>query len=101
MNIHEILDKWFNNLRRYANVLNVNVGEEITNGKKTGRQAIVVYVKKKVPRQQLAWNELLPDAIEGVPVDVIEWTADYELGDTEPSRYNLKVQKRIASGVKK
>jgi hypothetical protein len=101
MNIHEILDKHFTFLRQFNNVLNINVGEEITKGKKTGRQAIIVYVKKKLPLEKLKTNEILPDYVDDVPIDVIEWTADYELGNTTPSYYNPKIQKKIASGVKK
>jgi len=97
----EILEKYFEQLRKYVNVLNVNIGDEITNGTKTGRRAIVVYVSKKKKLDELKHGERLPDTIEGIPVDVIELTSDYELGDTAPSHLKPKIQKRIAGGVKR
>ena len=101
MRVHEILDKHFTFLRQFNNVLNVNAGEEITKGLKTGRQAIIVYVKKKLPLEKLTLNEILPDYVDDVPIDVIEWTTDYELGNTAPSYYNPEIQKKIAGGVRK
>ena len=99
--LYRILDKHFSHLRKYSNVLNIGIGDEITNGVKTGRHAIVVYVAKKKLLSELKKKEQLPDMIEGVPVDVIEFSSDYELGDTKPSHLSPKAQKRISSGVKK
>ena len=101
MNEYKTLDKHFKRLRKYVNVLNVNIGNEITKGINTGRLAIVVYVSKKKLLSELKKKEQLPDMIEGVPVDVIEFSSDYELGDTKPSHLSPKAQKRISSGVKK
>jgi hypothetical protein len=97
----EILEKYFEQLRKYVNVLNVNIGDEITNGINTGRRAIVVYVSKKKKLDELKHEERLPDTIEDVPVDVIELASDYELGDTAPSHLKPEIQKRIAGGVKR
>jgi hypothetical protein len=98
--LHKILDKHFERIRKVA--LNANIGDEITNGIKTGRRAIVAYVSKKKKLGELKKEERLPDMIEGVPVDVVELSSDdYELGDTAPSHLKPKEQKRIASGVKK
>lgn len=35
-------------------------------------EAIVVYVSRKVPRDQLGAGEAIPDPLEGVPVHVID-----------------------------
>jgi hypothetical protein len=98
--VFEILKKHFNELRQYPNVLNANVGEEITKGKKTGRRAIVVFVSQKKPLSVLPEHDRLPDEVEGVPVDVIEWKAEYKLGDTAPSHLDPETQRRISSGVR-
>jgi hypothetical protein len=59
---------------RFPNVngISLKLQDELIDGKPSGRKAIRVYVVKKVPREMLAFHELLPDEIEGVPVDVIE-----------------------------
>jgi len=98
--VFEILKKHFSELRKYPNVLNANVGEEITKGKRTGRKAIVVFVSQKKPLSALPINARLPDEVEGVPVDVVEWKADYKLGDTAPSHLDPETQHRISSGVR-
>jgi hypothetical protein len=97
----EILERHFDRLRKYANVLNINIGNEIKNGVETGQRAIIVYVSKKKMISQLKKKERLPDSIENIPIDVIEFSPDYEMGDTAPSQLKPEEQKRIAGGVKK
>ena len=70
--IFDILDKHFSELKKYINVLNVNVGDEVTAGKRTGRRAIVVYVSKKLLLSNLKEKDRLPMYLKKVPVDVIE-----------------------------
>ena len=55
-----------------ANVVGVGVGYRYQGGKPTDRVALVVMVRHKVPRHQLATEDILPTAIEGIPVDVQE-----------------------------
>jgi hypothetical protein len=98
--IEKILEESFEYLRRYVNVLNVNIGEEVSEGTKTGKQAIVVYVSKKKKLSQLKNEDILPDEIEGIPVDVVELSGDFELGQTRPSKLLPSIQKRISGGVK-
>jgi len=59
-------------LMRYPNVVGVADGVRMRAGKPTGEPAIVVYVERKISRQDLAESDLLPTEIEGVPVDVVE-----------------------------
>jgi hypothetical protein len=59
-------------LRDFPNVNGVGVGFEEVRGVRTDRIAIRVYVDKKLPRAQLSDDEVLPEEVEGVPVDVIE-----------------------------
>jgi hypothetical protein len=59
-------------LLRYPNVLGVATGVRMRRGMPTGESCLVVYVERKVARDQLAAGELLPSEVEGVPVDVVE-----------------------------
>ena len=55
-----------------ANVVGVGVGLRRRKGEIERQVAIVVMVTKKVPRMQLAPEDVLPWEIEGIPVDVQE-----------------------------
>jgi hypothetical protein len=59
-------------VRGLPNVRSVGVGLQERAGVPTGALAFRVYVDVKVPRDQLAPGELVPDAIEGIPTDVIQ-----------------------------
>ena len=54
------------------NVVGVGVGPKTVGGRPTNVMAIKVYVRRKVPEQELAEAELVPETIEGVPTDVEE-----------------------------
>jgi hypothetical protein len=55
-----------------ANVVGVGVGFRQRGGVRTGEVALVVMVRQKVARAQLAPADVIPTEIEGVPVDVQE-----------------------------
>jgi hypothetical protein len=55
-----------------ANVVGVGVGLRSRAGKFTEEVAIVVMVSRKLPSADLADEDLLPQEIEGIPVDVQE-----------------------------
>ena len=55
-----------------ANVVAVGMGLPQRDGVPTGEVAIVVKVRQKVPRAQLASADVIPTEIESVPVDVQE-----------------------------
>jgi hypothetical protein len=59
-------------LKGYPNVVGVGVGHEVVGGKRTDRVCIRVYVRRKLPKSQLAPEAVLPDYIDGLVVDVIE-----------------------------
>jgi hypothetical protein len=59
-------------LLRYPNVVAVGEGIQTKGGKPTGQPCIVVFVVRKIPQDQLAEDEILPEEVEGVPVDVVE-----------------------------
>jgi hypothetical protein len=53
-----------------ANVVGVGVGYAQRGGQPTRDPALVVMVTQKLPPEQLHPDDLLPQQIEGVPVDV-------------------------------
>jgi hypothetical protein len=61
---HELMQK--------ANVVGVGVGVRQRHSTLTQELAIVVFVRRKVPQNQLAPDDVIPAEIEGVPVDVQE-----------------------------
>src|SRR5215467_6788552 len=67
-----IKEKHVDRLNRFPNVVGVGVGYEVIGGKLTDRVAIRVYVRQKLPKDQLAPDAILPDTLDGLPVDVIE-----------------------------
>jgi hypothetical protein len=77
--ITEVLERNRDKLMKYPNVVGVGIGEKITGGHPTGRQAIRVYVSRKVPGGILDAHEVLPTQIAGVPTDVVE-TGDTSVG---------------------
>lgn len=63
-----------------ANVVAVGVGFVERGGHLTDEVALIVKVTRKVPRERLAREELLPQELDGVPVDVQE-VGDVHLQD--------------------
>lgn len=59
-------------LLKKANVVGVGIGFREKGGVRTGEEAIVVYVTRKMPRQELNGAELVPRSLQGRQVDVIE-----------------------------
>ncbi len=59
-------------LLRKPNVVAVGIGYRTRAGQRTDEVCIVVSVTRKVPASQLKRADLLPAAIEGIPIDVVE-----------------------------
>ena len=59
-------------LRNREGVVGVGVGKKVSNGVDTGREAIVVFVKRKRPLSELSARAILPRMVDDVEVDVIE-----------------------------
>ncbi|WP_420631109.1 hypothetical protein [Candidatus Leptofilum sp.] len=55
-----------------ANVVGVGIGFRHRHKTRTDEVVLVVMVEKKVPRAQLAPEDIIPGLIDGVPVDVQE-----------------------------
>ena len=51
----------------------VVLGEKISGGKRTGRQAIIVGVPEKLPLSQIRRQDLIPAKLQGVETDVVEF----------------------------
>ena len=52
----------------------VCVEHKIVNGEKTDKLAISVHVEKKLSKEELSADDLVPEEIEGAPTDVVEQT---------------------------
>ncbi|MBO9556802.1 trypsin-like peptidase domain-containing protein, partial [Cellulomonas sp.] len=53
-------------------VVGVDIGEKWSDGRPTGRQAIVVHVERKLGDGEIAEQDRIPATIDGVPTDVVE-----------------------------
>ena len=53
-------------------VHSVGIGPKLTNGQRTGEMAIIVWLPKKKPVEDIPPEQLIPKEIDGVPVDVVE-----------------------------
>jgi hypothetical protein len=59
-------------LLAYEGVHYVDIGFELEGGKPTGRLAIRAHVHEKQEESRLESNQILPEELDGVPVDVIQ-----------------------------
>jgi hypothetical protein len=67
-----VKDTYAGELMSKANVVGVGIGFCQKGGLRTDTVGLVVMVSRKLPRAQLAPEDLLPDEIDGIPVDVQE-----------------------------
>ena len=67
-----IKSRYESSLMKKANVVGVGIGLKRKNRQRTNEIALIVMVSKKIPKEQLAPEDLIPSEIEGVPVDVRE-----------------------------
>jgi endonuclease G len=69
----EVLKKYEKQLKQYEGVYDVGVGLPINGDQMDFNTiAILVYVHKKMSKENLSKNQILPKSLEGIPVDVIE-----------------------------
>ncbi len=68
----EVKARYEASLLKKANVVGVGVGFRQRGGELTYEVALVVSVTRKLPPAQLSPQDVIPDTIEGVPVDVRE-----------------------------
>lgn len=70
--LNQIIEDHTEDLMSRANVVGVGVGLRQVNGTYTDEKAIVVMVSKKMPIAQLGEEDIIPQEIDGVHVDVQE-----------------------------
>lgn len=73
-------------VRPEENVVGVGIGLKLIDGRPTAIRAVRIYVVRKLARRAVPAEFLLPDAIEGVPTDVIEAGRFQPLPATVPMR---------------
>ena len=64
--------KYGEDLMSKAHVQGTAIGLEKADGKYTSRVALVVLVDKKLPLEELAIKDQIPEELDGVPIDVQE-----------------------------
>ncbi len=68
----QVLKKNAKRLRKFRGVFKVDIGYRWTDGKMTGELALRVHVRRKKPESELSYDEIIPESLDGYPVDVIE-----------------------------
>ena len=63
---------WVSRSHPDHNVVGIGVGRKFKRGKSTRTRCIRIYVERKLPRQLIHPDHLIPDTVEGIPTDVIE-----------------------------
>ena len=66
------------------NVHAVGIGRKVVEGKTTRELSVRLYVVQKLAKSLLPPRDLLPETIDGVPVDVIEFESGISDGAGEP-----------------
>ncbi|MCR4406156.1 MAG: hypothetical protein NUW24_04420 [Anaerolineae bacterium] len=70
--VREIKARYEQELLSKPNVVGLGIGYCEVRGQMTDQIGLIVMVRRKVPRTQLAPHEVIPPEIEGVPTDVRE-----------------------------
>jgi len=68
------------------NVVGAGIGFKITNGENTGRMSVVTMVSRKVPKETLMMEDIIPTGYAGMPTDVIETGEFKALSTTDKFR---------------
>ncbi|MEJ6950660.1 chymotrypsin family serine protease [Natronospora cellulosivora (SeqCode)] len=71
-NYKEIIKRYKKNFLDRQNVVGLGYGIKEKNGKRTGDEALVVLVKKKVPNNKLRKKDIIPQTLASYQTDVIE-----------------------------
>jgi len=70
--VRAIKAKYEQELLSKPNVVGLGIGYREVEGQMTDQVGLIVMVRRKVPRAQLAPQEVIPAQIEGIPTDVRE-----------------------------
>lgn len=85
MKPEKILKKFTLGILQKRNVVTVGLGNKQVGGNDTGRMALVVGVKQKLPLSLLATEDVIPAQVKGLDTDVIE-VGEIKLLNQEPDR---------------
>jgi hypothetical protein len=69
--MRDIKERYTPELLAKRNVVGVGIGEKISHGERTGQQAISVLVEEKEPDYALRDEDIIPNALDAVPTDVV------------------------------
>ena len=67
-----VKEKYKKQLLTFPNVEAIGIGPKISRGKSTGEMAIKIFVRQKVPKDELTDGETIPKELDGFPTDVEE-----------------------------
>ncbi|MGD8603624.1 MAG: hypothetical protein PVF49_03530 [Anaerolineales bacterium] len=70
--VRQVKETYGKQLMELPNVVGLGIGLRHVGGEPTGEVALVVLVLRKLPAASLDQDDLLPQEIDGVPVDVQE-----------------------------
>lgn len=93
-----IADRELATLLSRPGVVGVGAGPERRRGRITGNAAIVITVRKKLSPEELEARDIepLPDEIEGIPVDVIEFQKPQEAPELREAQANaIQAKERV------
>ena len=68
--VRRIKEKYQEKLLRKANVVAVGIGHRRSDSGESGEPAIIVSVTHQVPPCELAHHDLIPQDLEGVPIEI-------------------------------
>ena len=66
----------------FGNIVGIGIAEKEVNGQPVGTLAVTVYVISKVPAYMVAPEALVPESINDLPTDVVEFGEDHPLALT-------------------
>ena len=69
--VREALHECSENLLRHANVVATGIGCRVTEGRRTAGLSIVCSVNEKIRPSLLSRRERVPQAVDGIPIDVV------------------------------
>lgn len=71
-NLRGVLENNRSQLHARTNVVATGIGYKVIGAEKTSTLSIVCSVAEKVPADQLSSKDLVPEMVEGVPIDVVQ-----------------------------
>ncbi len=102
--LRHVLHKFHRHLFSRPHVVGVGVGYKHTGGERTGKEAIIVFVEKKVSPRGLNRSQIIPRRLDGVETDVIEIgqvrLLDLRTEKSRPARPGMSIgHYRITAGT--